>query len=77
MDKVRPKKLINVTPLSTGITCGDPGTVTYSARSGKGFMYGDKVKYTCAPGYEGKSGAATVTCLSSKAWSTKPVCGRK
>ena len=45
---------------------GSPGTPTRTT-------YGGTVAYSCNHGYE-LSGSATVTCLASGSWSTRPTC---
>jgi len=64
-------------PVCGRVSCGDPGTVSYASKGGKSYLYGDKVTYTCATGYETKSGSTSRTCGANKAWSgSKLVCGK-
>jgi len=64
-------------PVCGKVSCGNPGTVANSAKSGTSYLYGDKVTHTCSSGYELKSGHLQRTCGANKAWSgTKPVCGK-
>ena len=48
------------------ITNGSPGTPDMTA-------FGGMVNYTCTSGYI-LSGSATVSCLASGGWSTRPTC---
>ncbi|XP_066292178.1 CUB and sushi domain-containing protein 1-like isoform X4 [Branchiostoma lanceolatum] len=53
--------------------CDDPGTPSYSSRVVEGFGPGDKITYTCNPGYT-MHGSATITCLTgaNRVWSSAP-----
>ncbi|XP_078690636.1 CUB and sushi domain-containing protein 3-like isoform X2 [Branchiostoma floridae x Branchiostoma belcheri] len=53
--------------------CDDPGTPSYSSRVVEGFGPGDKITYTCDPGYT-MHGTATITCLTgvNRVWSSAP-----
>eukprot|EP00058_Branchiostoma_floridae_P010033 XP_002595521.1 hypothetical protein BRAFLDRAFT_69073 [Branchiostoma floridae] len=54
-------------------SCDDPGTPNYSSRIVEGFSAGDKITYTCNPGYT-MHGSATITCLTgnSRVWDAAP-----
>ncbi|KAK3102486.1 hypothetical protein FSP39_011702, partial [Pinctada imbricata] len=57
------------------ITCGDPGDVPNSVRSGTSYTYNSGVSYTCNPGYNMTSGDSNLQCSSTGQWSgVKPTC---
>ena len=60
--------------LSLGISCGHPGDVPHSDRSG-GFLFGDVVTYICHTGHHISSGNASRTCQASELWTgDSPIC---
>ena len=50
------------------MSCGDPGFIPHSVRSGSNFTLGNSVHYQCNPGYE-LTGHSHRTCQSTGAWS--------
>lgn len=57
--------------LTAAVSCGDPGTPTYSSRHGDIFSFDHSVFFRCLAGYE-LVGSAHLHCLSSASWSSLP-----
>ena len=61
-------------PRCDAVSCGDPGQVSNSLRSGSEFTFSKQVSFSCQPGYL-LSGESTVRCLSNGSWtSSLPSC---
>ncbi len=58
---------------SVAVPCGDPPTIPNGSRTFTGTTFGGTATYTCNTGYQ-RSGPFTVTCQSSRSWSTRPTC---
>ena len=63
--------------LSFVVNCGDPGTPTYSTRTGSAFTFPNTVTYTCNKGFN-LIGNRRRHCLSTGHWSgVLPTCQSK
>jgi len=59
------------------LSCGDPGFLVNGTTHGSRFLYEDVLNFTCAVGFEIKSGSNSRTCQASQAWTgSQPVCGK-
>ena len=60
--------------LLTVVNCGSPPSISNgSPGTPTSTNYQGEVTYSCNTGYS-RSGSATVTCLASGSWSTRPIC---
>ena len=64
--------------LLTVVSCGDPGSVQFTTKSGSSFVYNEFVEYQCVEGYLHSGGNLSRTCQSDESFSgTAPICTGK
>lgn len=69
LDDKRPHLLSILSPLSPALpsyTCGNPGQLLNGHQQGSTFNIGDKIRYSCSPGYV-LEGHTTLSCLATSA----------